>query len=373
MKTVLYLVQKEFLQIFRNRFLLPILFIMPFVQLILLSYAANFEIKHLKIHVINQDFSPVSYQLINKIQGSTYFDLSSASLDVSSGYRVMEKDEADLVLRIPPNFEKHLRKDNQTALQLLINAINGTQAGLANAYLNAIINDFNQQLRMESIPSPAGSPLAVVNVEYRNWFNPLLDYKFNIVPGILVTLVTMIGVFLTGLNIVREKEIGTIEQLNVTTMKKHHFILGKLIPFWIIALIDIFIGLSVALFWFEVPFVGSFWLMMLFINLYMIAVLGLGMFISTISHTQQQAMFVSFFLIIIFMLMSGLFTPIENMPYWAQWITRINPIAYAVEFMRMVMLRGSGLPEVAHLIGAVTVFAIASNTLAVWNYRKTAQ
>lgn len=373
MKTIWYLVQKEFLQIFRNKFMLRILLAMPVIQLILLAHAANFEVKNLKIHIINQDFSPTSYQLINKIRGSTYFQLTSASLEMASAYDMMEKDEVDVILRIPPEFGKHLYKNQQAELQLMINAINGTKAGLANAYLNAIIRDFNRQAYLEWVHSVPKMQHASIVVEYRNWFNPLLDYKFNMVPGILMVLVTMIAVFLTGLNIVREKEMGTIEQLNVTTVKKYQFILSKLIPFWVLALVDVAIGFIVAIAWFEVPMAGSFLLMFSFINIYIIAVLGLGMLISTISHTQQQAMFVSFFILIIFVLMSGLFTPIENMPSWAQWITKINPVAYAVAFMRMVMLKGSNWQDVTHLIIAVGIYAVISNTLAVWNYRKTMQ
>lgn len=371
MKTIFYLVQKEFLQIFRNKFMLRILLAMPIIQLLLLAHAANFEVKNLKIHIINQDFSPASYQLINKIQGSTYFEITSASLDMPTAYEAVEKELADVILRIPVNFEKHLYKNNQAELQLLINAINGTKAGLANAYLNAIIRDFNHQIRMEWIDASFGTPHAAIIVENRNWFNQLLDYKYNMVPGILMVLVTMIAVFLTALNIVREKEIGTIEQLNVTTVKKYQFILSKLIPFWVLALIDVAIGFVVAIAWFQVPMAGSYLLMFSFINIYLIAVLGLGMLISTISHTQQQAMYVSFFILIIFILMSGLFTPIENMPSWAQWMTKVNPIAYAVKFMRMVMLKGSDWQDVMPLLVAVGIYAIISNILAIWNYRKT--
>jgi ABC-2 type transport system permease protein len=351
--------------------MLRILLAMPIIQLLLLAHAANFEVKNLKIHIINQDFSPASYQLINKIQGSTYFEVTSASLDMPTGYEAVEKEQADVILKIPVHFEKHLYKNNRAELQLLINAINGTKAGLANAYLNAIVREFNQQLRSAWIGTSSSIPQAAIVVANRNWFNPLLDYKYNMVPGILMVLVTMIAVFLTALNIVREKEMGTIEQLNVTTVKKYQFILSKLIPFWVLALVDVAIGFILAVAWFQIPVAGSFLLMFSFINMYLVAVLGLGMLISTISQTQQQAMYVSFFILIIFILMSGLFTPVENMPAWAQWLTKVNPIAYAVKFMRMVMLKGSGWQDVISLLVIIGIYAIISNILAVWNYRKT--
>jgi ABC-2 type transport system permease protein len=177
--------------------------------------------------------------------------------------------------------------------------------------------------------------------------------------------------FLSSANIVREKEIGTIEQLNVTTIKKYEFILGKLIPFWLLGLFELTIGLVIAWLVFGVPFEGSVVMIYLFAFIYLIAVLGLGMLISTITDRQQQAMFISWFFLVIFILMSGLFTPIESMPDWAQAITTVDPIAYFVEFIRMVLLKGSSFADVQHLFVGISIYAVATNTLAMLNYRKT--
>jgi ABC-2 type transport system permease protein len=211
-----------------------------------------------------------------------------------------------------------------------------------------------------------------INVTYSNWFNPLMNYKYFMVPGILVILLTMVGSFLASLNIVKEKEIGTIEQINVTPIKKYHFILGKLIPFWVLGLIILTIGLAISWLAYGIVPAGSLLTIYVFAGVYLLAVLGLGLLISTYCGTQQQAMLISFFLMMIFVLMSGLYTPIDSMPQWAQWITHFNPVSYFIEVMRMVVLKGSSLADVKTHIFIVLVFAAALNTWAVFSYRKRA-
>lgn len=369
MRKILFLLQKEFLQIFRNRSILPILFVMPIVQIFLLSYAANFEIKNIKVFVVDHDKSQASRQLLDKLQGSGYFQLAGQSENPERGYKALDFDQADVLLNIPLGFEKDLYKQQAASLQLLINAINGVKAGLANAYVNAVVQDYNQLVRAEQISMQLTS--AGIVIDTSNWYNPELSYQTFMVPGILVLLVSMIAVFLSSMNIVREKEVGTIEQLNVTTIKKYQFIIGKLLPFLIIALAEFSIGLLIAHFHFRISFEGSLGLIYLFAFIYLLLVLGMGMFVSTITETQQQAMFISWFFLVIFILMSGLFTPIENMPDWAQLITQFNPVAYFVRIMRMVLLKGSGFADVAPLFGMVTLYAVVINLLAIWNYRKT--
>lgn len=370
MRKILHIVRKEFRQIFRNKFMIPIIFVMPFIQLFVLAYAANFEIKDVRIHIVDRDQSESSRTLVHQLQGSPYFVVSGQSFDMKTAYRSIEIDNADLILRFPPTFEKDLFQKDGASVQILINAINGTKAGLANQYIQQSLLDFNKKISLEEFPETADLQQAGIDIRFRNWFNPTEDYKIFMVPGILVLLVTMIGAFLTGINIVREKEIGTIEQLNVTTIKKHEFIIGKLLPFWVIALIELTIGLFIAWLIFNVPFEGGIGIIFLFANIYIPVVLGLGMFISTFTNTQQQAMFLTWFLLVIFILMSGLFTPIEYMPDWAINLTYLNPVAYFVEFMRLVMLKGSGFWDVSGLFLAMAIYAVVINFLAVWNYRK---
>ena len=191
------------------------------------------------------------------------------------------------------------------------------------------------------------------------------------VPGILVLLVSMITLFLSGMNIVREKEIGTLEQINVTPIKKSQFIIGKLFPFWVIGMGLLTVGLILARIIFNVPMLGSLTLMYLYTSIYILVILGIGLFISNFTDTQQQAMFIAWFFVVIFILMSGLFTPIESMPKWAQIVAEFNPIKYYVEVMRMVMLKGSGFIDILPLLIKTSLYAIVMNGLAVWSYKKT--
>jgi ABC-2 type transport system permease protein len=208
-------------------------------------------------------------------------------------------------------------------------------------------------------------------VQDNYWFNPELDYKWYMAPGILAILVTLIGMFLSGMNLVREKEIGTIEQLNVTPIKKYQFILGKLFPFLVIALFDLAFGLVIARLVFDLPIAGSVVLLFGFAALYLIGALGLGLFISTVSDSQQQVMFVTFFFMIIFILMGGIFTSVENMPYLAQQFDRINPMYYFIRILRMIILKGSGFNDLIEEFVSLTVIGISFLSLAIWRYRKT--
>ena len=377
MRIIYHLVRKELLQIFRNKGMLPIIFIMPVVQLLILSNAADFEIKNLKLYFIDKDQSSFSHLLRSKMEGSDYFRLTGYGFASEHGEAAVEKNNADLVLEIPSGFEKRLIREGMDKVQLLINGIDGTKAGLASIYATEVIRDFNLEIQnryannqsLQLVPSLAKHQ---IKIEYSNWFNPDLNYKTFMVPGILVLLVTMIGAFLSSMNIVREKEIGTIEQINVTPIKKHHFIIGKLFPFWLLGLFELSIGFLIAWIVFNIPFVGSIFLIYGFASLYLLLILGMGLFISTMTNTQQQAMFISWFFLVIFILMGGLFTAIENMPGWAQQITRVNPVRYFIEVVRMVMLKGSGLPDIKWHVLIVFLYALALNGLAVFRYRKIA-
>jgi ABC-2 type transport system permease protein len=219
-------------------------------------------------------------------------------------------------------------------------------------------------------PNQSNSP-PVIEIASSNWFNPFLNYAFFMVPGILALLVTMVGGYLSALNIVKEKEVGTIEQINVTPIKKQHFILGKLIPFWILGNVIFTIGLFISWLVYGIVPAGNLVVLYGFIGLYLLAVLGFGLLISTYSNTQQQAMLVMFFFMMIFILMGGLFTPIESMPGWAQVIAKLNPVTYMIDVMRMVILKGSGWKDIFPQLWKIALFAVVLNTWAILNYSKT--
>jgi ABC-2 type transport system permease protein len=370
MRVLKILLEKEFRQIFRNPAILRMIFMMPAAQLLIMPLAADYEVKNVKIVVVDYDRSSYSQKLVNKIAATDYFTLVDYTDSYDKALTYVEHDEADLVLQVPVKFEQQLIRESEAKLFLALNAINGVKANLGGAYLRSIIGDFNQQVRFEWMQLPRTNPQPVIQIASSNWFNPLMNYKYFMVPGILVLLVTMVGAFLSALNIVKEKEIGTIEQVNVTPIRKYQFILGKLIPFWVLGLVILTIGMIISRIFYGIVPVGSFITIYVFAAVFLLAVLGLGLLVSTISHTQQQAMLISFFMMMIFVLLGGLYTSVDSMPLWAQWFTKINPVAYFIEVMRMVVLKGSTLYDVRVHLLSVFGLGVVLNSLAIWNYRK---
>ena len=372
MRTIRYIVQKEFIQVFRNKRMVPIIFVLPIVQLLILVNAATFEMKRINLAVVDLDLSGSSRQLTGKFQGSPFYRVVGASFSEREALKMMQEGGADVILQIPGGFEKRLVKESKSKVQLVINAINGASAGLINAYSTSIILDFNREILTEWLTPVKLGGIRVIRTDPAFWYNPKLNYTTYMVPGILVLLVTIIGLLLSGMNIVREKEIGTIEQINVTPIRRIEFIAGKLIPFWIIALFELAFGLTLGKLIFNIPLEGSLWLIFLSAGIYLFVILGFGLLISTMTNTQQQSMLVSFFFMVIFILMSGLFTSIESMPQWAQVADKLNPIAYFIKIMRMIMLKGSSFADISVPFFSLVVYACLIISLAIWRYRKVA-
>ena len=370
MRVLKFLLDKELKQIIRDPSIIVILFVMPMIQLLILPLAADYEIKNINLGVVDHDHSQYSNKLINKITSSGYFRLKDYSATFKQGLHAIELDKTDLILEIPSQFERSLVKENESTLFIAVNAINGVKAGLGGAYIQGIIRDFNQDVRMQWIQYPRFDPQPTIEVASSDWYNPNMNYRVFMVPGILVMLVTMIGSSFAANNIVREKEMGTIEQINVSPIKKTQFILGKLIPFWMLALTVLTMGLLIARFVYGIVPLGHYITIYIFASIYLLAILGLGLLMSTYAQTQQQSMLVSFFVTMIFNLLSGLYTPIESMPQWAQIITKFNPVSYFIEVMRMVMLKGSGLADIKYQIFALLGFALFFNSWAILNYKK---
>lgn len=370
MRIIRYLLQKEFLQIMRNRTMLPIIFIVPIVQLLILVYAANLEMKMIKMGIIDKDASSTSIELVSKFKGSPFYELSFIDYSVNNAEDDMKASKIDVILNIPNGFEEKLIRESKADLQILINAINGTSAGLINTYTNSVISDYNSSLRVQWL-GPEGANKQKLNIISRYWFNRDLDYKIYMLPGILVILVTVVGMFLAGLNLVREKEIGTIEQINVTPIKKYQFLIGKLLPFWIIALFELAFGLILGKLLFDLPMLGNLFSLLSISSVYLFVVLGIGLFLSTLTNNQQQLMFLAYFFMLLFMLMGGIFTPAENMPDWAQKVNYINPFSYFMRAVRMILLKGSSFKDLIFEFSALSVYAVGILSVATLNYRKT--
>lgn len=371
MRTILYIIRKELKQIARDKFMGKAIIVMPILQMIILVYAATFEIKNINLLIVDRDGSSSSIELANKFIGSEFFTVEVAPLSDNDLKGNLDRGKADIALIIPSNFENRLNNSEQPNVQILIDAVNGSAGELSMAYCMATIMDFNKDLFIEKYGIQSAI-LPQIDISSRFWYNPYLNYKIYMAPGILVILITAIGWFMTGMNLVKEKESGTIEQLNVTPIRKLHFIAGKLTPFLIIGILELSFGLVLAWVLYDVPFEGSLITLFVFSVIYLIAVLGIGLFISTVSHTQQQVLFVSFFFVMIFVLMSGLFTPLENMPRWGQIINWFNPLAYFSKVIRMVLLKGSSLMDISREIVIMLIYGVVINFLAIWRYRKVA-
>jgi ABC-2 type transport system permease protein len=373
MRTIGIILRKEFRQIFRNKTMLPLIFVLPFVQLLILANAATMDMKHIKIILVDKDQSSVSRQLSNKFLHSPFFTLAGSDFSTEQSEKMMLGNKTDLIMVIPQNFEKDLYRTGASSLQMQVDAINGMTAGLISAYSSQIISGFNRELLLSSGTNVlVNQKPANIDITYSFWYNSELKFKYYMVPGILVILLTVISMILASLNLVAEKENGTIEQINVTPIHKYQFIMGKLIPFWIIALFELSFGLLLGRLLFRIPIEGNLLLLYAFAAVYLIAILGIGLLVSTVSQTQQQAMFLNFFIMITFVLMSGIFTPAESMPHWAQSVNIVNPLSYFMRVIRMILLKGSGWSDIQGDFLNMSVYAVISVSMATWRYRKIA-
>lgn len=372
-----FLIEKEFKQLLRNSFLPRLIIGYPCMVMIIMPWAANMEIKNISVNVVDNDHSVVSQRLIHKIDASSYFRLNNLSPTYNTALRDIESGDADVILEIPRHFEKKLENGEASHVLLAANAVNGSKGGLASSYMTATLADYNAQLHAENpssgiVQEAASSVQPSVSVSEKNLYNPHLNYKLFMVPALMVMLVTVICGFLPALNIVSEKEVGTIEQMNVTPVGKFKFILAKLIPFWVVGFVVLTLSFGLAWLIYGILPVGSLGIIYLLSALFVLVMSGFGLVISNHSATMQQAMFVMFFFMIILLLMSGLFTPVMSMPQWAQIITILNPLKFFVDIMRMVYLKGSGLTDLSLQIGALLAFATLFNFWAVKSYRKSA-
>lgn len=375
MRVLRFLLRKEFLQIFRDRTILGMLFVMPLIQLLVLANAVTFEVTSARMYVVDMDHSPASRGVVASLAASGRFVPVKSSQSQALADSAMLDGSVSMIVVIPEGFARDLGTIRRAPVQLIFNSEDGAAAGVMRSYASAILAQYATDVGAQTFPlesrefasDGASAPArgrSVIDVRHRGWYNPTLDYREYMVPGILVVLVTMVGSLVTAMNIVREKEAGTLDQLNVTPITRSTFIAAKLIPLWCIAMVDLAIGLLVARFVFHVPMLGSLLLIFVAATIYLVGALGIGLWISALVETQQQAMFLTFSLLMVYLLMSGLFTPLRGMPVWAQWAAEFNPIAHFVALMRSVLLKGSGVRDVAgHLLAligiGVTVFGVA--------------
>jgi ABC-2 type transport system permease protein len=381
MRRALFLARAEVLHIVRDRATLAQVLLLPILQLLVLSNAATFSITNTPTYVVDFDRTPISRRLVDEFDASGHFRIVDRSASLLAADEALVRGTVTMVLTVPRDFEASLVRDGRAHIQLAVNGEKGSTAGIVQFYASRIVSTFSVSIDSEVhhargaagssamvIPPVRGVPRIVTHV--RNWYNPGLNYRDYMVPGILVALVTLIGTLLTAQNIAREKELGTLEQLNVTPITRGQFIAGKLLPFWVLALIDLGVGLIVGRLVFDIPIRGSLLLLFAAAGLYLIVALAIGLWISTLVDTQQQAMFVTFFVMNVYLLMSGLFTPIDSMARWVQPVSMLNPVRHFVTISRAVLIKGAGPGEIAEPLLFLTAFAIIMLTIAVRQHAK---
>ncbi|MBQ2702591.1 MAG: ABC transporter permease [Alistipes sp.] len=365
MRTFIVLVQKEFLQIKRNSFLPKLIIAFPIMIMLLMPLIMTMDVKNVNVAVVDLDRSTTSRRIASHIEASEYLTLATAEYPLAM--EALEQGEVDVILQIPDHFERDMMGGTAEKISITANAVNATKGGMGMQYVVQTIARTLAELRGEK--SPVGVS-ELVTIENR--YNPTLNYRHYMIPGLMIILFILICGFLPALSIVGEKESGTIEQINVTPVSRLTFTLSKLLPYWLIGLFVLTVAMAVAWLVYGLIPVGSVGLIYLGAILFIFVISGFSLTIANFSDTMQQTMFVMFFFIMIFMLMSGLLTPVDSMPEWAQRFTLILPPRYFVEILRSVYLKGTTFVDMWYNFAALGCFALIFNVLATITYKKQA-
>ncbi len=369
-RTVLYLVQKEFRQVFRDRAMLRIIFAVPIIQLFVLSYAVTSDVKNIRFSYLDHDRTRESRKLVERVEESQPFIPGPRASDPGELRRMLEEGHTDIALWIPKRYARAMAGGEGASVGIAVDGLNTSIAGRALGYGQTIV--LEEGLAALGGPDrqlPGSGPGRIEGI-HRFFYNPELESRYHMVPAIVVLLITVVSTFLTGMAVVREKEIGTLEQLMVSPITPAQLIAGKTIPFVIIAYAEMAFAILVAALWFRLPVEGSIALLALCAFIYLLVTLGVGLFASTVSSTQQQAMFTIWFFLVFGILMSGFFYPIENMPAAAQWLTYLNPLRYMMRMVRGILLKGSGLTDLAVDFGLLALLGTVIFASAVMRFRK---
>jgi len=364
---------KEFIQVFRDPRMRTVIFVIPCVQTIIIGYAVSTDVKHIRTAVYDQDNSQASRDVVARFAKSGYFDVVAHADSEDRARRLIDRSEVTAVLSIHHGFEDDLLAGRTAPLQVIIDGTDSNTAGIVLNYATKIAATYSQQMLIERFTQLRGGVRQPGRVELRSraWFNENLESRNYYVPGVLVVVVTLVTLVLTAMAVVREKEIGTIEQIMVTPITPTEFILGKTVPFALIGYADVLIIALIGVFWFQVPMRGNLALLLLSTSLYLMTTLGVGLVISTLSQTQQQAMMTTFLFFFPAMLLSGFAFPIANMPLPVQWLTYLNPLQYFLVVVRAVFLKGVGLEVIWPQVLAMAAIGVVTLALAVRRFRKT--
>ena len=355
-----YLIQKEFLQIRRNAFLPRLIIVFPIMMMCVMPWVMNQEVKNIRVDVVDNDRSTLSRQLVQSVEVSNYFIFNGQKPTYDAALRDIEKMDADVVLVIPQHFSRDLTLKRNPQVLIAANAVNGTKGSMGSAYLSQIVT-----AKVSPTVEAMQSKFATLFL-----YNKHLNYKVFMIPALFAMVMMLMCGFLPTLNIVGEKEAGTIEQINVTPVPKWAFILAKLIPYWLIALFVIVVCLVLSWLIYGITCQGPLWLVFVLAMLLALFWSSFGLIISNYSDTMQQAVFVMWFFVVCMLLLSGLFTPTRSMPQLAYLTTYVNPMHYFVDGIRTVFVRGGGFQSIAHQLLALLVIASVMGVWAVGSYKK---
>lgn len=396
MQPILYMLRKEFKQIFRTREMLAIIFVMPVIQMAVLGFAITNEVKHIKLIISDHDNSRISREIADQFSNTDRFNIVGRETDGQVIESQIHGWHAQMALIIPPDFQRDLQRNQQPDLQIIVDGLDGNTAGVAIGYAQGILTEYaakylqnprQQTALMAALSASSGDGESLqnqlsaaqrnrphtVSMQQRMWYNLNLDSAQYMVPGIVALLLTIISMMLSSISLVREREIGTLEQLMVTPLKRYQLLLGKLLPFLILAFIEFFVVLQAAQIIFSIHMQGSYVLLGWMTLLYLFTTLGLGVFVSTVTGSQQQAFFVSWFFLVFMIMMSGLFIPIENMPQILQKLTYLNPLRYFIAIVRDVFQKGATAPFLIREALPMALLGLLIFTFSVLNFRKRVQ
>jgi len=362
------LIRKEFIQLFRDKKNRPILIISPLVQLLVFGYVVNYDIKDIRVAFFDQSRTHESRMLEDAFSANKVFRITNFSKDHRELEELLLKGKVDLGIKVGPDLSQRIRKGETANVQILVNGSMSNMASVRIAYTSLVIDRLNRELIKELYPQHLD--YGKIDARIRTWYNPNLDSQNFFVPGIVAFLIMLISLLFTSMAIIREKEAGTMEQLIVTPLKPVELIVGKTIPYIIISLGQMLAVTAFAVLWFRIPVAGSFLLLLLAACIFLLSTLGIGLFISTISSTQQQAMMTTFFVILPFFMLSGFVFPIANMPLVVQWLTYLNPLRYFLVIIRGIFLKGVGMHVLWHQFAAMTIIGLIVFAAAVGRFRK---
>ncbi|OIR14897.1 inner membrane transport permease YbhR [mine drainage metagenome] len=370
---ILTVLRKEFRSVFRDPRMRMVVIGLPIIQTLIFGYAVTLDVRHVRLAVVDRDQTPASRELVSRFTGSTCFDAVAFPRDSREAAHLVDAADVSAVLQVDAGFERDLQGGRTATAQLIVDGSDSNTARFIVNYAAQIAARANNDFMLQRVLRMNGHlvPFASVDLQPRTWFNADLESRNYYVPGVIAMLVMLISLMLTSMAIVREKEVGTIEQIMVTPIRPVEFILGKCAPFAVIGFIDVMLVAGVGLFWFDIPFRGSFPLLMLGTALFLLGTLGVGLFISTVSQTQQQAMMTTFFFFFPAMLFSGFIFPIANMPAFFQWLSLLDPLRYMLVIIRGVFLKGVGFDILWNQLLALFAIGVAIMAFAVTRFHKT--